>query len=244
MPSPDSQQLLVTTPERLALALPVAGVGHRVLAWFVDASLLFLAWCALYFAASLALDVVQWLRGLEGSVRALLIAAAFGAQWGWWTVSEFLMGGQTPGKRLLGIRVVRRDGGPVGLTDSAVRNLFRVLDFLPVGYAAGLLAMLSGREARRLGDIVAGTVVVKAGQVDLSGYLSDAPVRAGSGRVLTDEELELLVHFKARRAWMAPDARAALARRLGHHLLKDVAAAMDTRQLETALDQLVAGDFR
>ncbi len=238
----DTQHLVVTTPERVSLSLPVAGVGHRVLAWFVDASLLFLGWSTLYFAASLALDVLQWLRGLEGLVRALLVVGAFSAQWAAWTACELRMGGQTPGKRLLGIRVTRRDGRPLGFTESAARNLLRVVDFLPLGYAAGLLAMLLGREARRLGDLVAGTLVVKAGRVDLSGYLSgEAPPTPG-GRVLEPEEVELLLHWRARRAWLEPRARGALALRLAGHFLDDAAPPRDAGGAESALDALAEGD--
>jgi len=238
----DTQHLFVTTPERVTLSLPVAGVGHRVLAWFVDASLLFLGWCTLYFAASLALDVLQWLRALEGLLRALLLAGAFSAQWAAWTACEVLMGGQTPGKRLLGIRVTRRDGGPVGFTESAVRNLLRVVDFLPLGYAGGLLAMLLGGEARRLGDLVAGTLVVQDGRVDLSGYLGD-PAAAATGRPLSPAEWELLVHFRARRAWMDSPAREALAARLARHLLGPGGERVeDPGVAESALDALAGRD--
>ena len=234
MSAHDTHHLLVTTPERVALSLPVAGVGHRVLAWFVDASLLLLGWCALYFATSFVLDVLQWLRGLEGAARALLVVVAFAAQWGAWTASELLMRGQTPGKRLLGIRVVRRDGGPVGFTESAVRNLLRAVDFLPLGYSGGLLAMLSGKESRRLGDLVAGTLVVKAERVDLSGYLLDVPA-VGPGRALAPADQELLVNFRARRGFMDPAARETLARRIARHL-----GAEGTT--ESALNDLAKGE--
>ena len=241
MAAHDTHHLHVTTPERVALALPVAGAGHRVLAWFVDAALLFLGWCSVYFAASLALDVLQWLRALEGIVRALLVTGAFAAQWAAWTGCELWMGGQTPGKRLLGIRVTRRDGGPVGFAESAVRNLLRPVDFLPLGYAGGLLAMLLGTEARRLGDLVAGTLVVKTARVDLSGYLAD-PAPSLNGRRLSAAELELLVHWRARREWMEPWARDALAARFARHFLgPDGTEGLDTPAAESALDALATG---
>ncbi len=216
MQPPDTEDLTLATPERVALKLPLAGVGHRVLAYLVDVSLLFFGWSAVYFACSLAVDVLGVLRGLEGTGRALVALGLFATQWASWTVCEVTLGGQTPGKRLLGIRVVRRDGTPVGWVDSALRNLLRVVDFLPAFYAAGLLAMLTGRGARRLGDLVAGTVLVRSGRVDLSGYLAlEAPgVAPAPGAQLDAEELELLLHFRERRAWLSPGARAALAVRL------------------------------
>lgn len=214
----DTEDLTLATPERVALKLPIAGVGHRVLAYLVDVSLLFFGWSAVYFACSLAVDVLGVVRGLEGTGRALVAVGLFAAQWASWTVCEVTLGGQTPGKRLLGIRAVRRDGTPVGWVDSALRNLLRVVDFLPAFYATGLLAMLTGREARRLGDLVAGTVLVRTGRVDLSGYLALTPSGYGrelpAGARLHADELELLVHFRERRTWLSPAARATLALRL------------------------------
>ncbi len=214
----DTEDLTLATPERVTLKLPLAGVGHRVLAYLVDVSLMFFTWSAVYFACSLAVDVLGALRGLEGMGRALVAVGLFATQWASWTLCEVMLGGQTPGKRLLGIRVVRRDGAPVGWVDSALRNLVRVVDFLPAFYATGLLAMITGREARRLGDLVAGTVLVRTGRVDLSGYLALGPSSAGtdvsSGARLDTDELELLLHFRERRDWLSPTARGALALRL------------------------------
>ena len=251
MRNTDTEDLTLATPERVALKLPVAGVGHRVLAYLVDVSLLFFAWSALYFACSLSVDVLGVVRALDGTGRALAALGLFATQWAWWSACEVGFGGQTPGKRLLGIRVVRRDGAPVGWVESVLRNLLRVVDFLPAFYATGLLAMLSGREARRLGDLVAGTVLVRTGSVDLSGYLALAPTGEREGATsraqLDADELELLLHFRERKHWLTPASREALALRLAALVARRLPPAApppaSASEAETLLDaQLGGGD--
>ena len=79
---------------------------------------------------------------------------------------EVLRNGQTPGKSVMGLRVVSDDATPIGWNDSLVRNLLRVVDFLPFGYGAGLVSIVSTRRFQRLGDLAAGTLVVHADRVD------------------------------------------------------------------------------
>jgi uncharacterized RDD family membrane protein YckC len=76
-------------------------------------------------------------------------------------VFEGILHGRTPGKIICSLRVIRRDGRPLGWAGAAVRNLFRLLDFLPLLYTAGVVTMFLSAESRRIGDFVAGTVVVR-----------------------------------------------------------------------------------
>ena len=139
----------VITPEGVPLQLPAAGPVPRALAWLLDFGLR---------AAVLALMSLL-LIPLGGLGRGLYLALMFLTFWAYPIVFEAWQG-RTPGKRALGLRVVARDGAPLGWMPAIVRNLLRTVDMLPFGYALGLLACLCDRHGRSLGDLVAGTLVV------------------------------------------------------------------------------------
>src|SRR5690606_24806600 len=151
----------IHTPEGVALRLPAAGPVPRALAWLIDLSirsgLLLLA--ATVFA----------LLGRAG--MGLYLVLLFLVVWAYPVVFEATWHGQTPGKRAMGLRVVSADGAPVGWMASFLRNLMRTVDMLPFGYAFGLASGLVDRWGRRLGDVVARTMVVHVararGAVDL-----------------------------------------------------------------------------
>src|SRR5690606_14075457 len=103
-------------------------------------------------------EPLSWVGGLLIALYALLNFLIF---WGYYVLFEYLWNGQTPGKRLVKIRVARTDGNPAGFVEVVIRNLVRVVDFLPTGYGLGLLVMFFSPQARRLGDFAAGTLVVK-----------------------------------------------------------------------------------
>jgi len=140
----------VETPEGVELEFSPAGPAPRALAWIVDAGIR----CAVYLALASASNGFGELR------MGLLLVLLFALEWFYPVAFEVLARGQTPGKKLLGLRVLRADGAPVGWSRSTVRSLLAFADFLPFGYAAGLIAMLLGRRSQRLGDLAAGTVVV------------------------------------------------------------------------------------
>ena len=212
--------LHVRTPERVRLSLPVAGVGTRALAWLVDAGILFFGWAALFFLVSLTeTDLIGTFEGLSGPARTLLLLGTFAAQWVYWTLFEVLWGGRTPGKALLRIRVARLDGSAPGVIESAIRNLLRVVDFLPFGYCVGLLSALFTDQHRRLGDLAAGTLMLRDEQIRLDHYLE--PEAAPSSRIapataaaaaLEGPVGTLLTSYLARVDDFTPEARVALAR--------------------------------
>lgn len=225
MPTAPSPHLDVATPERVALTLPVAGIGYRCLAWLVDASLLFFFWLVAYFVFTLLVsDVLGVLQGLSGLAQTLLVVGLFATQWLYWTLGEVFFHGQTVGKRVLGIRVVRMDGSPVGLYESAVRNLCRAVDFLPMLYAGGCLSMLLTAQHRRLGDLLAGTLLVREERIDLDKYTAPAPGQgvpvegAAAARALSPAEVDLVLAYLARVGDLQPDAR----RRMGEKLVDRV----------------------
>lgn len=213
----------IETPERVSLSLEVAGLGTRALAYLVDAFVLFLFWVtALFLLSILRSQGISFadFQGLQSVVQAALVFGVFFLQWGYWTFFETLWGGRSPGKRALHIRVVRLEGGPETFADAALRNLGRVVDFLPLLYATGLTAMMVSPRSRRLGDLLAGTVVVRERKVDLSRY--DAPARPSgpSAVALSAAEFELVSGFLARAASLDPASRERVALKLAEPLAR------------------------
>jgi uncharacterized RDD family membrane protein YckC len=142
----------VYTPEGVALRLPAAGPVPRSVAWLIDTAI---RWGILM--------VVSLLVGLLGKAGyGLYSLVYFVVFWGYPILCEVLFDGQTPGKRALALRVIADDGAPVGWLASITRNLLRTVDFLPVGYGVGLVASFADPWGRRLGDMVAKTMVIHA----------------------------------------------------------------------------------
>lgn len=140
----------VETPEGIRLQLRTAGAVARCMAFIVD----LLIRLALLMAASLVLS------SFKGMGSALMLIFVFLLEWFYPVVFELSPMAATPGKRAVGLRVVMDDGMPVTPAASVLRNLLRAVDFLPLGYAFGMLSMLLRSDFKRLGDVVAGTLVV------------------------------------------------------------------------------------
>src|SRR5689334_2766691 len=158
------QTVDVETPELVVLTYSVAGIGSRALAAITDLVIVFVAFLVIA-VASLALRLTRGFVFVGASSTwgaALLVLAQFALLWGYYVLFEGLMDGQTPGKRLHRIRVVREGGYSVTFGASAVRNLIRVIDMQPLFlYLVGMISVLVTKRGRRLGDIVAGTIVVR-----------------------------------------------------------------------------------
>ena len=215
--SVQAPSLDIATPERVALDLPIAGLGYRSMAYAVDALILFAGWISLFFLVTLLhSDAIERFGALSGLSQTLLVVAAFGAQWLYWICFEGGAGGRTPGKRLLKIRVVRDDGSPIGVFEAAVRTLSRFIDFLPSGYGVGVLAMLFSRQHRRVGDWLAGTVVIRDQVADLERYAISAPGQGLSvaANAMPAADLDMLLGFLDRAPRLEPSHREALSRQL------------------------------
>ena len=145
----------VISTEKVPFSYRVAGLGARSLAWLID-----FAFVVLLFVAGVLCGTVLEAMGRPGMALALIQFWRFGLFWGYFLLFEWLWQGQTPGKRLLGLRVIRWQGTAVGFAEAAVRNLLRLVDFLPFGYAVGFVTAACNRESRRLGDLAADTLVV------------------------------------------------------------------------------------
>jgi len=183
----------VETPEGVSLSLRTAGVVPRTLAFLLDLVIRF----SIFFAAATALSMM----GAFGGGMVLLLL--FGLEWLYPVAFELSAMAATPGKRALGLRVVMDDGMPITLSASLLRNLLRVVDFLPLFYAAGLLCMLLRHDFRRLGDLVAGTLVVHDGKVALHGKPAAAAPQAPTVP-LTPAQQRALVEWALRAPRLTP----------------------------------------
>jgi uncharacterized membrane protein SpoIIM required for sporulation/uncharacterized RDD family membrane protein YckC len=206
------QHLEVETPEHVMLDLEVAGIGSRVLAAVIDS--LILAGGTLGFflllgiLAGFGLTFGRW--GF-----ALLVLGGFMTWTGYFILFEGLRRGQTPGKRMVGIRVVMDTGKSVSLGAAVARNLLRVADFLPPPYLLGTLLVAFHPRGKRLGDMVAGTVVARDRPSVAPPRREDHPVAAlPLIPELSDGEFRLLAQFESRHRQLPPQSRARLAARL------------------------------
>lgn len=214
-----AEHVTIDTPEQIALELQVAGIGSRFLAIAVDTVLQLVLYVTGFLALSLA--QVPLLReiafvGVIGPALAILFG--FSIYWGYFAAFEILWSGRTPGKRLAGIRVIKDTGRPINALEAVGRNVLRAIDFLPVGYAAGLLCMMLNKYSRRLGDYVAGTIVVHDKQTEDVrpdwNLDAQAPGAGASIARITPEELQLIETYLHRRLDLDADIRSDMAQRI------------------------------
>jgi uncharacterized RDD family membrane protein YckC len=211
----------VETPEHVRFRYRVAGPMRRMLAYLLD--LLIRA------AVLLVLGLILAVALRNEAVVGVLLVCWFVLEWGYYVVFETTADGRSPGKRALALRVVKEGGYPISFIDSVLRNLLRAADWLPVGYVVGLLVMAGDARFRRLGDRVAGTLVVveersrvaapltitpPPSAVELEGFPQRPPLTAWER-----ETLELFLRrvdlTAARREELAQTIAPALAQRIG-----------------------------
>jgi uncharacterized membrane protein SpoIIM required for sporulation/uncharacterized RDD family membrane protein YckC len=218
---PFEQTVDVETPELVVLTYSLAGVGSRVLAGLTDLAICVGAFIvvvivmASFSARSVA---ISFDAGASWGV-AVLIIAQFVILWGYYVLFEGLMDGQTPGKRLHRLRVVRDGGYSVTFGVSAVRNLIRFLDMQPgILYLVGLTSLLVTRRGRRLGDLVAGTIVVREDVRPVAapgrGRRDSAEETTALQTALSEDEYVVLSRFVERWSSLEPLRRAALSAQL------------------------------
>lgn len=237
----NEETLIIETPERVQLEFSIASIGNRFLAVAIDHaiqfSILFLVfWVSFTLAGSLdalsdgfeavAPEMSKW-------VIALMILLLFLVFTGYFVFFEWLWSGQTPGKRLLKLRVIREDGRPVTLWEALARNIIRLFDnvpsFLLPLYSVGLITVFLSRRDQRIGDMFAGTIVVRerSGEAPtfaetfatavpdeaLRRYQSPVPFSADISSI-TESEIEVAETFLRRRLDVPGQHRAWLAWRV------------------------------
>jgi uncharacterized RDD family membrane protein YckC len=158
-------RIRIDTPEQIALEFPLAGIGSRFMALALDTLLQMLLYIGGIFAlvglAKYAPDLPVSLAWLPRSwLPALLVIFMFCVYWGYFAVFEIIWKGQSPGKRAAGIRVIKNSGRAINVYEAIGRNLMRAVDWLPGMYIAGIVTMMISGQNQRLGDHLAGTIVV------------------------------------------------------------------------------------
>jgi uncharacterized RDD family membrane protein YckC len=240
------EKLTIDTPEQIALEFPLAGAGSRFLALAIDS---FVQVAVLLVLALLAL-LAFWFRSLGYQslatwAFALLVLLAFVLYYGYFAAFEALWGGQTPGKRAVGLRVISVSGQPITTFDALLRNLLRIVDQMPGIYAVGVLSIFFTARNQRLGDLVAGTVVVQEHrpiQAELRPAAAPA-TRLGAAR-LTIGEVEVIQTFLMRRADLPDDLRGRTASQLADRIRARLELPLDSHRDDEALIESVAAEFR
>ena len=235
------ESITLNTPDHGTLQFELAGPGSRFCAHVID-GLLIAFFIALLVLLLVAVGSIQGsdFRGLFAGGGgwslswgvAFLILSGFLVYWGYYVLFECLMQGRTPGKREFGIRVIRADGLPIGFRESALRNLVRMADALPPPcYILGGAVMFLDRYGRRLGDLVAGTIVIRenfeVAPDTAAGAACAARVEHGQSRQaltlpggqVTEAQADLIERFLARREALERPRRDALAWQIAAPLL-------------------------
>lgn len=247
-------QLSIDTPELVSLEFSVAGIGSRAIACILDYTIQGIAFTVAMFVLALVADMTPpppasapapgaTPRG-EVWTMAIFALVLFVCQWGYFTLFEAFWDGRTPGKRILNLRVIQQNGRSISFLDAFSRNLLRIVDGLPGFYLVGIVFLFATRRSQRLGDMVAGTLVVHERKIETSLWEGTAarqitapltefaplpqPVRATglpADRVarLTQADLEVIESFCARRLDLPFNTSTALAAKLAQQM----AAKMD-----------------
>ncbi|HZP95028.1 MAG TPA: RDD family protein [Candidatus Limnocylindria bacterium] len=213
-------RLEVETPDHVVLRYDLAGGGNRGFAAIVDFVIATLVFVGALFGFSL---LIRDGRGAATQLFGVLVLATFAVAWSYFVLLEWLWQGQTVGKRIYGLRVIRDDGAPAGFIAVLIRNLLRIVDFLPAFYGLGLLTIIVTPRSQRLGDLAAGTYVVRAPrpQLDYFSLRTVTPIAEGATvelRALPGEAQRLVREFVARESELAPADRARLARRIAERV--------------------------
>ncbi len=227
----------IATPEGIELQIVLAGAGSRFIACVID---------LLVQLVLILLGAVAAFGLIGGGVgAAVFVIAVFAAVYLYDILFEVLASGRTPGKRVTHLRVVRARGTPVDLPASAIRNLLRLIDWLPAAYLVGLVSILLTRRNQRLGDLAAGTLVIRdatARRVAPAAAPASADALLDSSgwdvSAVSVEELAAVRRFLERRESLDRRARRELAYRLEQGLRAHVAGAPDTLDPERFLEAL------
>jgi uncharacterized RDD family membrane protein YckC len=264
---PIADQLNIETPELVSIEFPLAGIGSRFIAILVDSLILGAAVIVLIFLAAFILPALNLLGPKSASwglgIFFLIIFLLF---WGYFALSEAFGNGRTLGKRVAKIRVIHQSGRGINFAEALARNLVRVIDYLPGFYGVGIAAMFMSRQSQRLGDMVAGTLVVREREVEApmwgestsrtltaAALAPNSPIPPPHLRVtlpapalakLTPADLEVLEGFFSRRFDMDLTTRGALAGRIASALCAKSGLAIPPEiSVETFLEA-VAHQFR
>ncbi|MEO6835693.1 MAG: RDD family protein [Candidatus Tumulicola sp.] len=224
------RSVTVRTPESIAFHYELAGLGSRFLAVAVDLIVqIILAIGAIIITGYTLQGINRFLSSLhlkssqaDAVITAGAIVLYFIIFFGYFIAFEALWNGQTPGKRAIGIRVVRDGGYPIGFTESVIRNLIRVIEVALFAYGVSAICAIVSAYNKRLGDLAAGTIVVRDSAFEVSnparwleGDLDPSPsIGVAGAAALTDEELSVVRRYLERRSQLEPEVARQLAQRV------------------------------
>jgi uncharacterized RDD family membrane protein YckC len=221
------EKLIIETPEQTSIEFPLAGIGSRFLAVLIDSLIQGAVLLALglgFVGLGFSLSAAGFGRSSAAGVWivAILIFIYFLLMYGYFILFESIWNGQTPGKRLTHIRVIKDSGRPITAIDAVARNLLRLVDQMPFGYGIGVLCVWISPQSKRLGDYVAGTVVVHEKPFETVAPQWDAPAQSathqyGANR-LTPEEFALVETFLSRRSALEAGVRYDTAASIVRHI--------------------------
>lgn len=252
--------LIIETPERVPLHFALASIGNRFLACAIDHAIQLLAILLMVLAFLVMANYSSFGEQLTSApkwVLAVLILIVFLIVSSYFAFFEWIWNGQTPGKRLLKLRVIREDGRPVTFWEAAVRNLLRSFDMMPAPfYSIGLISVFISLSDQRVGDMVAGTVVVREREAEAPAFakvfaspVSDEALRRAFKPVeftasltsLTESEIEVVETFLRRRWELADMARQWMAWRVSLPLMYKLRPTYDlpTFTYEGFLEELL-----
>jgi uncharacterized RDD family membrane protein YckC len=239
-------RLEVETADHVVLRYDLAGAGNRGFAAMIDFLLatliVFTAFVVFGVTSAFRFDAVNALAGIALVVTLVLI-------WSYFILLEWLWNGQTIGKRLFGLRVISEDGSPASFSAVLVRNLVRLVDFLPAFYGLGVFVIVISPKSQRLGDFAAGTYVVRAPRprVDWFSLRTVTPLGTGQTaevRRLPGEAQRLVREFVARERALAPADRARIAATIAARLrsyIVDGSTHLDDVELIKAVARSLRG---
>jgi len=247
-------ELVIETPERVELHYVLASVGNRFLAAAID-HLIQIALMILIVLAIGSLGDWKVFGSMGVWAAAIAVLTIFAIYWGYFVVFETFWSGQTPGKRIMRLRVVREDGRPVRFFEVFVRNLLRIaVDFQPIpSYAIGVLSIIFSARSKRDGDFVAGTVVVKerateapsleeiikVAEIEQQRVARAAPALfVADTRKLSRQELRAVETFLKRRFELNEPNRSALAARIAQPISIKLGLAPDGFSPEAVLEEV------
>ncbi len=218
-----SDKLTIDTPEQTALEYPIAGLGSRFLALLADTAIqLVLAFFVVIVGGLVGMGLANFGRfGAQWTV-AIIVIVIFLLNSGYFALFEIFWNGQTPGKRMAQVRVIKDDGRPIGAYEAIVRNALRLVDMLPTMYGVGLISIFLSRQSKRLGDFVAGTVVVHEKTLEgVRPYVEtkiDETLPPIDASKVTLDEVRLIETFLNRRDALEPGVRTAMALQISNRI--------------------------
>jgi uncharacterized RDD family membrane protein YckC len=246
--SENLDKLIIDTPEQVQLEFPLAGIGSRFMALFVDSLIQLITLIVLLIVLAMLGSGFRVSPEVGKWVFALYIFVGFLLYWGYFAIFEALWKGQTPGKRQAGIRVIRDFGREITAKEAIGRNLLRSIDMLPGVYAVGIASIFLSPQNKRLGDYVAGTVVVHDRPPQESHPFWNTREDSGSSfsgiEKITAQEIQMVETFLLRRLDLSPTVRQQSAKRIADHLCTKLEVSeQDKADLENFLE-LVVRQFR